>query len=258
MAEQNAAPASTPAPASSTPAQIPAGETAASMASVAAGQAKLKAMLAAPPKKGLAPTSPTARPADAPPPINAELKAAQDAEAKAKKDAEAQRVAQMTDDEKRFAKVDARRMEITKALTANDSKLTDAERTNLTSELRRLVAGQTSQAEREAMLENVTIDEWRARSGIEHKIPAHLEEAWDVDSEIEVLESFSYAGVTPENTRTVLDWYQQVFVAHGGEVSAVDWPAVEADFRALGRRVGLSQRLVDALIANEKSRLGTQ
>jgi hypothetical protein len=228
------------------------------MASVAAGQAKLKAMLAAPAPKGFGPTSPTARPADAPPSINAELKAAQDADAKAKKDAEAQRVAQLTPDQKRAEQVEARRLQLTAELTARDSKLTDAEKATKSDELRRLVAGQVSQAEREQMLDQLSTQEWRDRFGVKNEVQPHLQELWDEDAEAEVLESFSYDGATPQQAQAVMSWYAAKFNQHGGEVSAVDWPAVEVEFRALGKRVGLSERLVTALIANEKSRLGTQ
>ena len=164
--ESNATTSSTLAsstPASSTP---PPGETAASWASVQAGQAKLQEMLKAPAQKGLGSPPPPAVKTVLAPPVTPELKQAREAEAKAKKGAEAARVAKLTAEEKRVEAVEARRMEITKALTASDSKLTDAERTNLTSELRRLIAGRVTQAEREAMMENVTIDEWRGTLGL--------------------------------------------------------------------------------------------
>jgi hypothetical protein len=253
MAENTPAASSTPA--SNAPAQIPAGETAASMASVAAGQAKLQEMLKAPAPKGLAPTAPTARPADTAPPINPELQRANDERARQAKQNEQARLAKLTRDQKRAEEVENKRLELTRILTDRDSKITPQERAAKTDELRRLVAGQVSQEERDRSLNDLSTQEWRDRFGVKNEVQPHLQELWDEDAEAEVLESFSYDGATPQQAQAVMQWYQRVFNQHGGEVSAVDWPAVEVEFRALGKRVGLSDRLIDALVANEKKRL---
>jgi hypothetical protein len=254
MAAESSTP-STPAPAASTPApaQIPAGETAASMASVAAGAQKLQEMLSAPKSNWITPT-PAAKMVASPPPVNAEMKAANDEKTAQAKQVESARVAALTDEQRRFEQVDARRLEITKKLTDRDAKLSAQERAGLTDELRRLVAGQVSQQEREEMLDTLSTAEWRERFGVKSEVQPHLLEFWDEDAEAEVLESFSYDGATPEQTQAVMSWYAAKFNQLGGQVENLT-PELEVEFRSLAKRVGLSQRLTDALVANEKQRI---
>jgi hypothetical protein len=252
MANENA-PANTPS--TPAPAAIPAGETAQSMASVAAGQAKLKEMLAAPKPKGLSLT-PTPKPvaATAPPPVNPELQKANEERARQAKENEAARVAKLSRDAKRAEEVENRRLELTRALTEANSKLTLTEKTALGDELRRLVAGQVSQSERDQMLDKLSTQEWRDRFGVKNEVQPHLQELWDEDAEAEVLESFSFDGATPSQAQAVMSWYAAKFNQLGGQIEALT-PELEVEFRSLAKRVGLSQRLTDALVANEKKRL---
>jgi hypothetical protein len=224
------------------------------MASVAAGAAKLKEMLAAPAPKGLVPTP--AKPEVTPPLVNPELKTENARRAAEARNNEAARVAKLTQEQQRREEIESKRLELTRILTERDSKLTPAERAAKTAELTRLVAGQVSQEEREKMLDTLSTAEWRERFGVKNEVQPHLQELWDEDAEAEVLESFSFDGATPQQAQAVMQFYQRVFNQHGGEVSAVDWPAVEVEFRALGKRVGLSDRLVEALVKNERERVG--
>jgi hypothetical protein len=190
------------------------------------------------------------------PPVNPELAKENERRAAEAKANEQARLARLTRDQRQAEETENRRLELTRKLTDRDGKLTTSERAAATDELRRLVAGQISPEERDRVLNELSVEDWRARSGIVHNLPAHLEERWDADAEAEVLESMSFDGCTPEQTRAVMGWYEQVFAQHGGEIDGVDWPRIEADFRSLGRRLGLSDRLVEALVKNERARIG--
>jgi hypothetical protein len=209
-------------------------------------------MLKAPAPKGLMPTS--QKPADTAPPVNPELQKANEQRAAEAKANEAARVAKLTRDQKRAEEVENRRLELTRKLTDRDGKLTTSERAAATDELRRLVAGQVSQSEREQMLDQLSTQEWRERFGVKNEVQPHLQELWDEDAEAEVLESFSFDGATAEQTRTVMSWYMQKFNQLGGGIENLT-PELETEFRALAKHVGLSQRLTDALVANEKQRI---
>jgi hypothetical protein len=216
----------------------PPGETAASWASVQAGKAKLEQMLAAPKNTKPAPVKPSA------PPVLPEVQALRGAAAKAEKD----RVAALP-------KFEQRRLELTRALTEKNSKLTDAERAALTKELRELVAGQMTQAERDEIL-NAPISELRDMFAIAHeRVQPHLREHWDEEGEAEVLASFAHAGVSREGARTVMGWYMDKFNQHLGDIDNVDFAAMEAEFRTVAKKAGLSERHINALIANERERL---
>jgi hypothetical protein len=253
--ESNAPASSTPAPTANTPAptQIPAGETAASWASVQAGQAKLQEMLKAPAPKGLVPT-PQKPAATTPPPVNPELQKANEQRAAEAKANEQTRLAKLTRDQRLREETENRRLELTRKLTDRDGKLTTSERAAATDELRRLVSGQVSQSEREEMLDKLSTSEWRERFGVKNEVQPHLQELWDEDAEAEVLESFSFDGATPQQTQTIMSWYMTKFNQLGGQIEALT-PELEVEFRSLAKRVGISQRLADALVANEKKRL---
>jgi hypothetical protein len=210
--------------------------------------------LSAPAPKALVPTSPTAKPADTTPPVNPELKAENDRRAAEAKANESARIAQLTRDQKRAEEVEARRLEITRLLTDRDSKITHTERAGLTDELRRLVAGQVSQQEREQMLETVSIHEWRDRFGVRNEVQPHLQELWDDDAEASVLESCSFDGCTPSQVQTIMSWYAAKFNALGGQVENLT-PELEVEFRSVAKRAGISERLTEALIAFERERV---
>jgi hypothetical protein len=212
-------------------------------------------MLAEPPKKWVTPPPPSVKTVLAPP-VNPELAKENERRAAEAKANEAARVARLTRDQRLQEETENRRLELTRKLTDRDGKMTTIERAAATDELRRLVSGQVTQQEREEMLDKLSTQEWRERFGVKNEVQPHLLERWDEDAEAEVLESFAFDGATPEQTRTVMSWYMQKFNQHAGEVSAVDWPAVEVEFRSVAKRAGLSQRLTDALIANERARIG--
>jgi hypothetical protein len=272
MAEQSAAPASnTPAPAVNTPApaqQQPAQQqqTSAPRPAVDRTEARRQAISNDPAfygGKDVAKTKAlrdemaaitrgekyTPTPADKREPTTAErFKKAGDERAAAAKKAETEHVATLPDFEKR-------RLEITRALTDKNSKLSDQDRAALTIELRRIVAGQQTPEEHEAIL-NAPVTELREMFAIDHeRVQPHLRERWDEEGEAEVLASFAHAGVSREGAQAVMGWYMDKFNQHLGDIDNVDFAAMEADFRQVARRAGLSERHINALIANERERL---
>jgi hypothetical protein len=134
----------------------------------------------------------TPTPADKKVPTTAErFKTAVDERAAAAKKAETERVAQLPQFEKR-------RLEITRALTDKNSRLTDQDRKAMTDELRRLVAGQMSAEEHETIL-NAPVGELREAIGFNlDKVLPGLRDQWDEHSESEVLAASSTPAPRPK------------------------------------------------------------
>jgi hypothetical protein len=178
--------------------------------------------------------------------VQPEIQAQRDAAAKAEKD----RVAALP-------KVEQRRLEITKALTTRDSKLTDTEKQALSKELRELLASQMSAEEHESIL-NEPVTQLRERYGLENHLdrlmPA-LRDQWDSESESEVLASFAHAGASPEAARQVMGWYVDTMNRYGGDIGNVDYTTLEAEFRTMATRAGLSKAHIDALVKYERERM---
>jgi hypothetical protein len=125
----------------------------------------------------------------------------------------------------------------------------------LMAEQQRILAALATDAEREEVMA-APLTALRNRFGIEPKLPDAMREKWDADTEATVLGTLAVQGVSAEAARAVHDWYSQVFAAHGGDAANTDPVALEADFRAVAKRAGLAQDLIDALVEYEKQRLG--
>jgi len=174
-------------------------------------------------------------------------KAADDRAAAAKK-AETDRVATLPNFEKR-------RLEITRALTDKNSKLSDQDRTALTNELRRIVAGQLTPEEHQQIVD-APVSELREAIGFTpDKVLPSLRDQWDEHSESEVLASFLHAGASPEAARKVMDWFVDTFNRHGGDVGNADYDALEGEFRTMATPAGLSKAHVNALVKYERERM---
>ena len=52
-----------------------------------------------------------------------------------------------------------------------------------------------------------------------------------------------------------MSWYEKQFISAGGDVANINFTEMEAEFRALAKRSGLSQSLVDDLVKAERARL---
>ena len=124
----------------------------------------------------------------------------------------------------------------------------------------RILAVLASGEEREAVMQTPLHElhdrSTSSRAGIESTLPITLREKWDAETEGTVLGTLAVQGVSAEVARAVHSWYENVFTAHGGDVGSVDPVALEADFRAMAKRAGLAQDLVDALVEYERARLG--
>jgi hypothetical protein len=122
-------------------------------------------------------------------------------------------------------------------------------------EQQRILAALATDDEREEVMQ-APLGELRDRFGIEPKLPDALREKWDAETEGTVLGTLAVQGVTAEAARAIHGWYESVFAAHGGDVANIDPVTLESDFRAVAKRAGLAQDLIDALVEYEKQRLG--
>jgi hypothetical protein len=82
-----------------------------------------------------------------------------------------------------------------------------------------------------------------------------LVDKWDVDGEAELLAGLHDAGISSDTARVFHDWYVGVFQGALGDVTNLDVNAVEADFRTLAEKRGLSKKLVDDLVKWHRGRL---
>ena len=122
-------------------------------------------------------------------------------------------------------------------------------------ELRRMMAAAASDEGREAVA-NASVEQLRERLGVESKLPAHLREAWDSDTEGTVLGTLANQGVAPEAARAIHSWYEQTFIRANGDAQNIDATQVEGEFRELANKHGLPQDLTDGMVTFEKHRLG--
>lgn len=122
-------------------------------------------------------------------------------------------------------------------------------------EFNRLAAAEMSDEELAAITES-SVEELRSRFGLGHRVPEYLAEQWDGDSERDVLATFASQGLSADQVAPVMSWYMQTFADAGGDVANIDADRMESEFRALGKRHGLPQALVDDLVKHERKRLG--
>ena len=210
----------------------PAGETEASMASVAAGKAKLAAMLAG------------SKSEPSTPPVNPEYAAEQAAKSKTAIDAEAARVAKLTPGEKRRQELS--RPDNPDGIHSKDPKKKEA----AMRELRAVLASQATEEEA-AALKHEPLESLRERFGIKtHETLQRmgLEDVWDKQGEADVLASAVYHGVGAEDIRGVLSWYTDIFTGAVGNPDNVDVAAITAEFDKVAEKYHIPPKFKAALI----------
>jgi hypothetical protein len=123
-------------------------------------------------------------------------------------------------------------------------------------ELRKLLAAEASEEEKQAVAD-APIGKLREQYGVDPtKVPAHLRESWDAESEATVWATFSQQGLSPEFAKASYEWYVGHFTGALGRASNVDAGAMEAEFRELAAQHGVAADVVDALVDYERQRLG--
>jgi hypothetical protein len=137
-----------------------------------------------------------------------------------------------------------------------DSKFYESspEQKILAAEMRRLLAAESTEGELQALIDS-TIQEKRARYGVQPDVIGSIAEKWDSNVEGNYLVHVAALGTEPEFVKASMDLYSRYFNGSLGQVEHLDAVQMEADFRALAKEHGISRSLVDKLVNAEKARL---
>ncbi len=203
--------------------EVPAGETAESMASVAAAQAKLAEMTkgAVPPARVYnTPTKPAA-------------------------------AAEPTENQKAIKALNAPGDD---GIYSKD----EAKQKAAVDRLRTLLAAESSDEEKQAIAD-MPLAQLREQYKVDPmRVLPSLRNAWDEHGEGTILATFAQNGVAPEAVSEVVEFYVGQFNGAVGKVGNVDAAAMEAGARAIFKKHGVAQDVVDGIITFEKQRLGVK
>ena len=123
-------------------------------------------------------------------------------------------------------------------------------------ELRKALAAEATDEEKERIA-NAPIAELRDKFKIDPtRVLTVLRERWDEHAEGTVLATFAQQGIAPEAVSEVIDVYVQAFNGAVGNAVNVDAVKLEADARAVFKKHNVPAEVVDTIVEYEKTRLG--
>jgi hypothetical protein len=130
-----------------------------------------------------------------------------------------------------------------------------AEKSAALRELNKLLADETTEEERAAILEE-PVESLRERYGVKSDaVLAPLRDRWDAEGERTVLASFAYHGVDPAAGRAIMDWYVARFNGALGDPANLNAREMTAELEALARKHDLDERLVRDMIEWQSKRV---
>jgi hypothetical protein len=122
-------------------------------------------------------------------------------------------------------------------------------------ELRRLLAQEATLEEKQAIAD-APIGQLRDQFSINHdQVLKPIQDKWDEHEEGTVLATFAQQGVSPEAVTAIMDWYTGIFNGALGNAANINADEIETQFRALAKRHGVADDVVEALVEHHKGRL---